>query len=197
MLNNLVRLIKVEHVDDLPVLVGRKCRRCRFRPCRDEYFPTHGLWEGGLEFWPGGGGVVDVYYLAEALLSVAVPKPGWPSASDTLTACCGKPIRPLDFSDYRSGLSCLYRLAETDPLGRGRNGDQSGGPAGLRLGQPGAADSHRQHLGQDLRRGGRKRVCFTLGHSKDHRPGPAASQDQSVRARSRRVAPTTTVVSGE
>ena len=66
--------------------------------------------ERRLEFGQRGSGVAEVYRFGGRSLPVSCP--AWVEAHrDTLTACLGKPVRPLDPSDDRLA-ALLDRLAD-------------------------------------------------------------------------------------
>lgn len=114
MLNELIRLLKVERVDDLLVLWAQ-AHQMQIPAVLDPFFPTPGLWKGELSF----GEVAAVWLTfitsqGDHCLSHVQP---WVEAHlDTLTACLCKPIRPLDFSDDRRA-DLLDRFAETATWG--------------------------------------------------------------------------------
>ncbi len=166
MLNNLVRLIKVEHVDDLPVLWAQ-IQKMQIPALLDQYFPTHGLWKGELSF----GEVAGVWLMfitsqGDHCLSHVQP---WVAARlDTLTACVGKPIRPLDFSDDRLA-DLLDRLAETDTWAEVETALNGVVLRVYDLGQPSPpiridSTSAKTYAAVD------ENGLFQFGHSKDHRP---------------------------
>lgn len=99
MIDKIIRLMKVERVDDIPVLLAH-LQKMHIPALLDQFFPTHGHWKGALSF----GEVVAVW-----LTFVASPgdhclshvQPGVADPLDTLTTSLGKTMRPLDFSDER------------------------------------------------------------------------------------------------
>ena len=166
MLNNLVHLIKVEHVDDLPVL-WVQIQKMRLPALLDQFFPTHGLWKGDLSF----GEVVGVWLMfitSQGDHCLSHVQPWVAERLDTLSACIGKPIRPLDFSDDRLA-DLLDRLAEAEPwaaLETALNGvvlrvyDLGQSESPIRIDST-SAKTYAQVDPEGL---------FQLGHSKDHRP---------------------------
>ena len=110
MLNNPLRLLQVEHVDDLPVLWAQ-IQEMRIPALLDQAFPTHGLWQGELSV----GEVAGVWLMlitSQGDHGLSHVQPWAAERLATLSACVGKPIRPLDFSDDRWA-EMLDRLAKT------------------------------------------------------------------------------------
>lgn len=111
MIDKIIRLIKVERVDDIPVLLAQ-VQNMQIPALLDQFFPTHGPWKGELSF----GEVVAVWLTfvtsqGDHCLSHVQP---WVEAHlDTLAACLDKRIRPLDFSDDRLA-AMLDRFAEAE-----------------------------------------------------------------------------------
>ncbi len=166
MLNNLVRLIKVEHVDDLPVLWAQ-IQKMQIPALLDQYFPTHGLWKGALSFGEVAG-VWLMFITSQGDHCLSHVQPWVAERLDTLTACVGKPIRPLDFSDDRLA-DLLDRWAETDPWAAVETGINGVLLRVYDLGQPDQPiriDSTSAKTYAEVNENG----LFQLGHSKDHRP---------------------------
>lgn len=61
MIEQLIRLIQVEWVDDIPLLLAQR-ERMQVAALLDQHFPTHGPWAGELTF-----GEVAVVWLACSL----------------------------------------------------------------------------------------------------------------------------------
>jgi transposase len=106
------QLIRVERVDDLPVLWA-SLQRLRVAELLDRRFPTHHLWLGELSF----GEVVSVWLVF--LLSQGDHRlyqlQLWAQENLlTLQALLGKAVRPLDFHDDRLA-DLLDALATADP----------------------------------------------------------------------------------
>lgn len=100
-MEQLIRLIHVERVDDLPLLLAQ-LERMHVAALLDKYFPVHGPWAGALTF-----GEVAVVWVA-AIVSEGDHRLNhvetWASEHvQTLTACLGKQVRAVDFSDDRLG----------------------------------------------------------------------------------------------
>jgi transposase len=98
-MNTTPQLVRVERVDDLPVLWA-SLQRLRVAELLDRHFPTHHLWLGELSF----GEVVSVWLLF--LLSQSDHRlyqlQLWAQQQRrTLQALLGKTVRPLDFHDDR------------------------------------------------------------------------------------------------
>ena len=93
------QLIRVERVDDLPVLWA--ClQRLRLAELLDRHFPTHHLWLGELSF----GEVVAVglvFLLSQGHHRLCQLQPWAEQHLLTLRALLGKAVRPLDFHDDR------------------------------------------------------------------------------------------------
>ena len=166
MLNNLVRLIKVEHVDDLPVLWAQ-IQKMQIPALLDQAFPTHGLWQGELSFGEVAG-VWLMFITSQGDHCLSHVQPWAAERLSTLSACVGKPIRPLDFSDDRLA-EMLDRLAKTDPWAAVETGLNELVLRVYDLGQPSAPiriDSTSAKTYAEVDAQG----LFQLGHSKDHRP---------------------------
>lgn len=94
-----IRLIKVERVDDIPVLL-EQLRTMQVAALLDELFPTHGHWKGELT----SGEVVAVwltFVLSEGDHCLSHVQPWVEEHLETLSACLGKCVRPLDVHDDR------------------------------------------------------------------------------------------------
>ena len=166
MLNNPLRLIQVEHVDDLPVLWAQ-IQKMRIPALLDQAFPTHGLWQGELSFGEVAG-VWLMFITSQGDHCLSHVQPWAAERLSTLSACVGKPIRPLDFSDDRLA-EMLDRLAKTDPWAAVETGLNELVLRVYDLGQPSAPiriDSTSAKTYAEVDAQG----LFQLGHSKDHRP---------------------------
>ena len=93
------RVHRVERVDDIPVLLAT-LKRLKVDEILDRHFPSGHRWKGDLTF-----GEVACVWLAfitsqgDHRLSAVQP---WAQENrDTLAACLGKTVRPLDFQDDR------------------------------------------------------------------------------------------------
>src|SRR5918992_6127428 len=75
MIDKIIRLIKVERVDDIPVLLAQ-VQKMQVPALLDQFFPTHGHWKGELSF----GEVVGVRLTFVASQGDTVSRtssPGW------------------------------------------------------------------------------------------------------------------------
>src|SRR5947209_9946536 len=88
-------LIRVERVDDLPVLLA-SVQRLHLPEFIDRHFPTHHLWKGALS----RGEVVAVwlaFLTSQGDHRLCQLQPWAQQHLHTLHACLGKPVRALDF----------------------------------------------------------------------------------------------------
>jgi hypothetical protein len=70
MIDKIIRLIKVERVDDIPVLLAQ-VQKMQVPALLDQFFPTHGHWKGELSF----GEVVAVWLTFVARRSLPLARP--------------------------------------------------------------------------------------------------------------------------
>jgi len=163
MIDKIIRLIKVERVDDIPVLLAQ-VQNMQIPALLDQFFPTHGHWKGELSF----GEVVAVWLTfvtsqGDHCLSHVQP---WVEAPlDTLAACLEKRIRPLDFSDDRLA-AMLDRFAEAeswDDFETALNG------VVLRVYELGSDRVRIDSTSAKTYAGVSEEGLFQFGHSKDHR----------------------------
>jgi transposase len=94
-----IRLVKVERIDDLPVLLG-VLRRVGLAGLLDEFFPTHHNWRGSLSF----GQVVEgwmVYILSCGDHRLNKVEAFVEEHLGVYEASFGTEVRALDFSDDR------------------------------------------------------------------------------------------------
>src|SRR3954471_16437705 len=102
---------RVERVDDIPVLLAT-LKRLKVDEILDRHFPSGHRWKGELTF-----GEVACVWLAfitsqgDHHLCAVQPWVQW--HLDTLAACLGKAVRPLDFQDDRLA-DLLDHLARDD-----------------------------------------------------------------------------------
>lgn len=101
MIEQLIRLLTVERVDDLPLLLAQRARM-PVAALLDTHFPVHGPWAGALTF-----GEVAVVWVA-ARVSAGDHRlhhvETWASEHlQTRTACRGKRVRAVAFSEDRWG----------------------------------------------------------------------------------------------
>jgi transposase len=106
------RVLRVERVDDLPVLFA-SLQRLQVAEFLDRHFPTHHLWKGDLSF----GDVVCtwlVFLTSQGDHRLYHLLPWVQEHRLTLQACLGKAVRPLDFHDDRLA-DVLDALAQATP----------------------------------------------------------------------------------
>ncbi len=106
------QLIRVERVDDLPVLWA-SLQRLGVAELLDRHFPTHHLWLGELSL----GEVVSVwlaFLLSQGDHRLCRLQPWAEQNLHTLQALLGKTVRPLDFHDDRLA-DLLAALAQPQP----------------------------------------------------------------------------------
>src|SRR5947209_7799279 len=112
MSSTIPQLIRVERVEDLPVLWA-SLQRLGVSELLDRHFPTHHLWRGELSF----GEVVSVwlvFLLTQADHRLSRLQPWAEQNLLTLQALLGKTVRPLDFHDDRLA-DILAALAQAQP----------------------------------------------------------------------------------
>src|SRR3954452_13285804 len=94
-----IRVVRVERVDDIPVLLAT-LRRLRVAELLDRHYPAHHLWEG--ELTPGEVVCVWLTFLLSQGDHRLYKLQGWAQQNLlTLQACLGKHVRALDFHDDR------------------------------------------------------------------------------------------------
>lgn len=150
-----------ERVDDIPLLVTQM-ERMGVPSLLDEYFPTHGNWEGLSLGW------TMVIWLARILSEGAHRlSQSWAEQRlSTLSRCTDQTVRPLDFSDDRlaAGLSALSRDAAWEGFEAALNGHllwvYDLNPQRVRLDST-TASGYGSVTPDGL---------FQFGHSKDHLP---------------------------
>jgi transposase len=93
------RVVRVEHVDDIPVLLA-SMKQVGMVELLDRHFPTHHLWKGDLSFGEVvGAWITHIVSQGDHRLNHVEP---WAELNcDTLQACLGKTVRALDFHDDR------------------------------------------------------------------------------------------------
>jgi transposase len=163
-MNTHIRLIKVERVDDIPLVLAQ-LQAMQVAPLLDEWFPTHGHWKGELSF----GEVVTVwltFILSEGDHCLSHVQPWVDAHLETLTACVGKRVRPLDFHDDRLAdmLEALAEVAVWNEYEAALTG---------RLVRVYELEGDRVRLDSTSAKtyaGVSPEGLFQFGHSKDHRP---------------------------
>ena len=164
MLDEIIRLIKVERVDDLPVVLAQ-VYQMQLPALLDQFYPTHGHWKGDLSL----GDVVAVwltFIVSEGDHCLSHVQPWVEAHLDTLTVCLGKPVRPLDLSDDRLA-DLLDRLADAATwaeLETALNGTV------LRVYEVGGDRVRLDSTSAKTYAGVSEGGLFQFGHSKDHRP---------------------------
>src|SRR5258708_35369255 len=99
MLKELIRLIRTEPIGDVPILLAY-VRQMQVLALLDEFFATHGHWEGELSL----GGVVAVwlsFVVSQGDHRMDQVEPWAEQHLGLLSTCLGKAVRALDFSDDR------------------------------------------------------------------------------------------------
>ena len=191
MIDQIIRLIKVERVDDIPVLLAQ-VQTMQVSALLDQFFPTHGHWKGELSF----GEVVAVWLTFVASQGdhcLSHVQPWVAEHLDTLTAALGKSVRPLDFSDDRlatmlEALSEAEAWADFETALTGRLlrvYDLT--PERIRI----DSTSAKTYAGVS------EEGLFQFGHSKDHRPDLAQVKINLSALDPLGLPLTTTGVSGE
>lgn len=164
MIDKIIRLIKVERVDDIPVLLAQ-VQKMQIPALLDQFFPTHGHWKGELSF----GEVVAVWLTFVASQGdhcLSHVQPWVEEHLDTLAASLGKSIRPLDFSDDRLA-AMLDAFSEAEIWG---DFETALNGVVLRVYE---LESDRIRIDSTSAKtyaGVSEEGWFQFGHSKDHRP---------------------------
>jgi transposase len=164
MIDEIIRLIKVERVDDIPVLLAQ-VQKMQIPALLDQFFPTHGHWKGELSF----GEVVAVWLTFVASQGdhcLSHVQPWVEEHLDTLAASLDKSIRPLDFSDDRLA-AMLDAFSEAEIWG---DFETALNGVVLRVYE---LESDRIRIDSTSAKtyaGVSEEGLFQFGHSKDHRP---------------------------
>jgi transposase len=167
MINQLLNTIRIERLDDVPLLLAQ-LQRMQVAILLDKYFPTHPHWTGELTF-----GEVACVWLA-ALVSTGDHRlcelESWAGQRLVmLAACLRKPVRALDFHDDRLAdmLSALHHAgpwaAFEQELNAGLVRVYRLPTAVVRVDMTTASTF--AAVGESGNDG-----LFQFGHSKDHRP---------------------------
>ena len=93
------RVLRVEHVDDIPVLLALM-KQVGLVELLDRHFPTHHLWKGVLSFGEVAATWIT-HVVSEGDHRLNHVEPWAQQNRDTLQACLGKTVRALDFHDDR------------------------------------------------------------------------------------------------
>jgi transposase len=164
MIDKITTLMKVERVDDIPVLMAHM-QTMQVATLLDQFFATHGNWEGELSFgqvtttWLG-------FILSEGDHRLSQAEPWAEQHVDTLSACWGRTVRALDFSDDRLA-NILDRLSDAAAW-NGFEGALTGGL--LRVYELAAQRIRLDSTSAKTYAGVSPDGLFQFGHSKDHRP---------------------------
>ena len=155
--------ITTERVDDIPILLAQ-LDKMQIANLIDEYFPTHGNWQG-LSL----GAVITgwlTFILSEANHRLSHVQPWAAQRLTTLQTCLAPPTRALDFSDDRlaAGLDYLSEDASWERFERAL-GERTVRVYDLRP-QRVRVDSTTAPGHVQISPAG----LFQFGHSKDHRP---------------------------
>lgn len=191
MIDQLIRLIKVERVDDIPVLLAH-LQKMQIPTLLDQFFHTHGHWKGELTF----GEVVAVwltFVVSEGDHRLSHVQPWADEHRATLSACLGKQIRPLDFSDDRLA-SILDALSD---LPSWSDFETALSRSLLRVYELPAAQVRIDSTSAKTYAGVTPDGLFQFGHSKDHRPDLPQVKINLSALDPLGLPLTTTVVSGE
>jgi transposase len=164
MRNKKTRIIKVERVDDIPVL-WHQLNQMQVAALLDQRFPTHGHWKGELTF---GEVVADwlIFILSEGDHCLSHVEPWAKEHLETLSGCAGKRVRPLDFSDDRLAdmLEALADTARWNEFETALNGHL------LRVYELDGDHVRIDSTTAKTYAGVSPDGLFQFGHSKDHRP---------------------------
>lgn len=189
-MEQLIRLIQVERVDDLPLLLAQ-LERMQVAALLDKHFPVHGPWAGALTF-----GDVAVVWVA-AIVSEGDHRLNhvetWASEHlQTLTACLGTQVRAVDFSDDRLGdlLEALSNVQAWREFAGELNQSL------LRVYDLSSETMRVDSTTTKTYAGVDENGLFQCGHSKDHRPDVAQVKVNLATLDPLGLPLTTTVVSG-
>jgi hypothetical protein len=105
------KLLKIERVDDIPVLL-HQMNTMQVAVWLDEFFPTHGHWAGEATLGEVVVGRLS-FLLSEGDHCLSHVEPWVAEHLETVSAGLGKPVRALDFSDDRLA-DILDTLSETE-----------------------------------------------------------------------------------
>jgi transposase len=191
MIDKIIRLIKVERVDDIPVLLAQ-LQKMQVPALLDQFFPTHGHWKGELSF----GEVVAVWLTFVASQGdhcLSHVQPWVEEHLDTLAASLGKSIRPLDFSDDRLG-AMLDTFSEAETWGDFETALNEGL---LRVYELKRDRVRIDSTSAKTYAGVSEEGLFQFGYSKDHRPDLPQVKISLSALDPLGLPLTTTVVSGE
>lgn len=164
MIEQLIRLMHVERMDDIPLLLAQ-LERMQVAALLEKHFPTHGPWAGELTF-----GDVAVVWLA-FMLSEGDHRLNhletWAAHRlQMLAGCLGKQGRALDFRDDR----LAEMLGALSDLQAWRGCECALNHTLLRVYDVQAARVRLASTTTKTYAGVDEHGLFPFGHSKDHRP---------------------------
>ncbi|MEK7717840.1 MAG: IS1634 family transposase [Planctomycetota bacterium] len=164
MLKELIRLIRTEPIDDIPILLAY-LRKMQVIALLDEFFPTHGHWKGELSL----GEVVAVwlsFVVSQGDHRLAQVEPWAEQRLGLLSTCLGKSVRALDFSDDR--LADILDALSDGPAWRDFETRFSQGL--VRVYELPVEQIRLDSTSAKTYAGVSPEGLFQFGHSKDHRP---------------------------
>jgi transposase len=165
MITQLLETLRIERLDDIPLLLAQ-LQRMQLARLLDQHYPTDPHWAGQLTF-----GEVAAVWLAQ-LVSTGDHRlcqlEGWAEQRlDMLSACLGKPVRALDFHDDRLA-DMLDALADADTWA---TFEQELNASLVRVYQlPTARVRVDTTTARTFAAPDAGHQLFQFGHSKDHRP---------------------------
>jgi transposase len=165
MITQLLETLRIERLDDIPLLLAQ-LQRMQLARLLDQHYPTDPHWAGQLTF-----GEVAAVWLAQ-LVSTGDHRlcqlEGWAAQRlDMLSACLGKPVRALDFHDDRLA-DMLDALADADTWA---TFEQELNASLVRVYQlPTASVRVDTTTARTFATTDADHHLFQFGHSKDHRP---------------------------
>lgn len=164
MINELIRLIQVERVDDIPLLLAQ-LKKMQVISLLNEFFPTHGHWKGELSLGEVvAGWIAFIVSAGDHRLSHVQ---GWAEEHlNTLAACLGRTVRPLDFSDDRLA-DILDAFAAVEAW---RDFEMAFSAGLLRVYELPNERVRLDSTSAKTYAGVNAEGLFQFGHSKDHRP---------------------------
>ena len=164
MINELIRLIKVERVDDIPLLLAQ-LKKMQVILLLDEFFPTQGPWKGELSLGEVVAGWV-AFIVSAGDHRLAHVQPWAEQHLSTLSACLGRTVRPLDFSDDR-----LADILDAFSAAAAWRDFETAFSAGLlRVYELPSEQVRLDSTSAKTYAGVSADGLFQFGHSKDHRP---------------------------
>lgn len=182
--------INTERIDDIPVLLAQ-LDRMQGAAMRDEYFPTHGKWQGLSLGTVAAVGLTCI--LSEANHRLSHGQSWAETRLQILEGCLGQPVRALDFSDNR--LAAVLDYVSRDQAWRDYERALNGRTLRVYELQPERVRVDSTTAKGYVEVGAEGRLQF--GHSKDHRPDLPQSKINLSVLDPLGLPLTTTVVSGQ